>query len=270
MDKEVYLRSMGGSIRDKLRVAKFIPDGAGNVLDVGCADGRVTKALALERPYSDFLGIDLNHASIAEACRDPHKLPMNCDFARLYLRDLLKEESGRFTAVVFMSVLHEFYSYGEGISSVVKALADAHELLQPGGVIIIRDMIHQDYAYNTKQGLQNLWLGKIMQHNYQAKLYSRAHDFKDKFGLDSVVDVNHFILKWMYEYNWEHEMKENYFPVSYEQYVDIFRLLGMRVEYWRNYLLPYVSDQWRMLFDLHAEEMDQFKSTAVLVARKQS
>ena len=37
--------------------------------------------------------------------------------------------------VVFCSVLHEFYTYGEGISSVLKALADAHELLRPGGVI---------------------------------------------------------------------------------------------------------------------------------------
>jgi 2-polyprenyl-3-methyl-5-hydroxy-6-metoxy-1,4-benzoquinol methylase len=149
LDKETYLRRLGGSIRDKLRVVEFIPKVERHVLDVGCADGMVTKAMALERPEMEFLGVDLSYSSIHNALRS--ELPENADFKRGYLRDLLMEPD-RYDAVTFISVLHEFFSYGQGISSVVKALAEAHELLRPGGVVIIRDMIFHDYAHQMLLG----------------------------------------------------------------------------------------------------------------------
>ena len=65
-------------------------------------------------------------------------------------------DPARFDAVLFSSVLHEFFAYGEGVSSVLKALADAHELLRPSGVIVIRDMILEEYTKATDYGCKGL------------------------------------------------------------------------------------------------------------------
>jgi 2-polyprenyl-3-methyl-5-hydroxy-6-metoxy-1,4-benzoquinol methylase len=264
LDKETYLRRLGGSIRDKLRVVEFIPKVEGTVLDVGCADGTVTKAMALERPEMEFLGVDLSYSSIHNALRS--ELPVNVDFKRGYLRDLLMEPD-RYEAVTFISVLHEFYSYGQGISSVVKALADAHELLKPGGVIIIRDMIFHDYAHKMLLGGDKMY-HRIMDTPKGQTLYSKAQEFKGRYGLESFADINHFLLKILYEDNWEHEMKENYTPVTFEQYQDIFRLLGMKLEFWDSYLLNYLAHEWSKRFGLRFEDFRMLRSTGLLVARK--
>ena len=41
-----YLERMAKPLREKLRVASYLPPGCAAVLDVGCADGTVTCALA--------------------------------------------------------------------------------------------------------------------------------------------------------------------------------------------------------------------------------
>lgn len=57
----------------------------------------------------------------------------NVRFEKVYLRELLARPE-KVDAVIFCSVLHEFFTYGEGISSVLKTVADAHELLKKDGV----------------------------------------------------------------------------------------------------------------------------------------
>ena len=127
-NKKIYLERMARPLQEKLRVARYIPAHAKNVLDVGCADGTITLSLAKLFPKIYFLGIDLEEDFIQEAQDKAKKEKVkNIGFEKIYLRDLLARPD-RFDAVSFVSVLHEFYSYGEGTSSVLKALADAHEL----------------------------------------------------------------------------------------------------------------------------------------------
>lgn len=146
VDSVGYVARMAAGLHDKLRVGRFVPPTARDVLDVGCADGVLTLALADMHRDTTWLGIDLDASFIAQA--EGHRVAGavgNAAFREVYLRSLLQEER-RFDAVLFASVLHEFWTYGQGISSVLKALADAHELLRPGGVIVIRDMVLETYA----------------------------------------------------------------------------------------------------------------------------
>ena len=127
-DQEIYLSRISKPLQEKLRVVKYIPKWAKTILDVGCADGTVTFALAKLFPNVQFLGIDLNENFIKKAKQQVVDEDIkNVKFECVYLRQILNRTE-RFDSVIFVSVLHEFFSYGEGISSVLKAVSDAHEM----------------------------------------------------------------------------------------------------------------------------------------------
>ncbi|MEX0877265.1 MAG: methyltransferase domain-containing protein [Candidatus Spechtbacterales bacterium] len=264
-DTGVYLERMSKPLQEKLRVAHYIPNSAQAVLDVGCADGTVTIALAQMFPKIQFCGIDLEEDFIKKAKqRAKEEGFKNVDFEKVYLRDLLAR-SQRFDSVVFISVLHEFYSYGEGVSSILKALADAHELLKPEGRIIIRDMILNEYTKSTKFRVGDV-VKKVRDKKDTA---GRIGDFEKYHGpLDSIYSLNHFLLKYFYTENWEREVKEHYVPVTFEQYAQAFDFLGMDLQVQDSYLIPFLKQKWQDDFALTEEELSSFRSTGFLVARK--
>ncbi|EKD52678.1 MAG: Methyltransferase type 11 [uncultured bacterium] len=258
-----YLERMSKPLQEKLKVAKYIPAGTQTLLDVGCADGTITLALADLYPEITFVGIDLNEEFINIARRNIGDRK-NVSFENCYLREKLALPQ-RFDVVLFCSVLHEFYSYGEGISSVVKALSDAHEILNRGGVLIIRDMILYDYA-----GESRLWVKEMKEKVVARRGMSHLlTDFEKTFGtIDTVKSLNHFLLKYMYADNWEREGKENYVPVCFEEYDRILKLLGMQVLFQRSSTIPYLKQKWAGDFGFSEAQLESFRSTGIVVARK--
>jgi SAM-dependent methyltransferase len=261
-DRQVYLERLAKPLQEKLRVARYIPATAAAVLDVGCADGAVTRALAALFPEVAFLGIDLNDDFIALAREYAAGLG-NVRFERVYLRELLPRPE-RFDAVVFCSVLHEFYTYGEGLSSVLKALADAHELLRPGGVIVIRDMIL--HAYTKRASFQCDRLRARLEAKCESWVIA---DFVRHFGpLDSLYTINHLLLKYWYTENWARECPEHYVPVTFEEYEQVFRLLGMTTQVLDSFALPFLQRKWQEDFGYTADEIAGLRSTGILVAQR--
>ncbi len=264
-DQEIYLQRMSKPLREKLRVARYLPPAAERILDVGCADGTVTLALAEMFPQRQFLGIDLDGGFVERARKAAAERNIgNAAFERLYLRELLPREE-RYDAVIFVSVLHEFFTYGEGISSVLKALADAHELLRAGGEIVIRDMILDEYTKHTRFQTRGI-AAKVAADRAKHRLIA---DFVNAFGpLESLYNLNHFLLKYMYEENWARESREHYVPVTFEQYQQIFGLLGIELQLRDSYLLPFLRDKWIADFGLTDDEISGLRSTGFLAGRK--
>lgn len=264
-NREIYLERMAKPLREKLRVARYIHPRAKIILDVGCADGAVTLALAELNPDKRFLGIDLDADFIALAEQQARQRGLgNVRFERVYLRQLLARAE-RFDSVLFISVLHEFFSYGEGISSVLKALADAEELLVPGGDVVIRDMILLEYSKHTGYLVESM-LARIAA---KSALAGRLRDFSQFFGpVESIYALNHFLLKYMYEENWEREGPEHYVPVTVEAYENIFSLLGMELVLRDSQLLPFLRQKWIDDFGFGEDELAPLISTGFLVARK--
>lgn len=261
-DWEVYLARLARPLQEKLRLAWYLPKDAASILDVGCADGTVTRALAELFPGARLLGIDLDETFIALA-RQQAAGKGNVAFERVYLRELLARPE-RFDAVVFCSVLHEFFTYGEGTSSVLKALADAHELLHPGGVIVIRDMILHEYTKQATLHCQSM-RDKLAAHCPEWVV----RDFVRHFGpLQTVYTVNHLLLKYWYVENWERECAEHYVPVTLEEYQQLFRLLGMTLQHAETYLLPFLRQKWEADLGLSEAELAGLRSTTILVAQK--
>lgn len=256
---------MSKPLQEKLRVAKYIPIWAKKVLDVGCADGTVTCALAKLFPGIQFLGIDLDGEFIEKAkIRATEEGLQNVSFEKVYLRDLLARKD-RYDSVIFVSVLHEFYTYGEGISSVLKALSDAHELLNKNGEIVIRDMILYEYSKQTVFQSDNL----VRKISAVKSLSSLIVDFEKYFGqLKYQYEINHFLLKYMYEENWDRESKEHYVPVTFDQYEKIFNLLGMELQLKDSYLMEFLRSKWQKDFGFTDDEIVGLKSTGFIIAKK--
>ncbi len=258
-----YLERMSKPLQEKLKIAKFIPESTKNILDVGCADGTVTLALADMYPEINFVGIDLNDEFINIANKKVGDRK-NVKFESGYLRERLANPE-RFDVVLFCSVLHEFFSYGEGISTVVKALSDAHEILNRGGTLIIRDMVLYNYADKSE-----LWVEK-MKEKVMARegMPSLLAEFEKIFGeVKTVKQLNHFLLKYMYRDNWEREVGENYVPICFEEYDQIFKLLGMSVLFQRSSTILFLKEKWVNDFGFTLAELESFRSTGTIVARK--
>lgn len=262
-ESDLYLSRMAKPLLEKLKIIKFFPKNTKLVLDVGCADGSLTIEMAKMFPDIKFVGIDLNTEFIKKASEATKDIE-NVSFEAVYLRELLSRNV-HFDAVTFSSVLHEFYSYGEGTSSVLKAISDAHELLHRGGRIIIRDMIFSEYKKHTTLWVNNL-VDKIVQ---KSELLSLIEDFEKYFGkLNDNYTINHFLLKYKYKENWEREGRENYVPVTFDKYEQIFSLLDMKILYKKSYLLPYFHDLWSDEFGFTEDELSTLSSTGVFVAEK--
>lgn len=256
---------MDASMEDKLRVLHFIPEDAELVLDVGCASGHITKQLAANRRNTHFHGIDVNLPFIGMAQQASAAVPNtpNSSFSHNWLSDLHQYDT-KYDAITFMSVLHEFYSSGQGITSVIKALCDAHELLKPGGVLIIRDMLRGAKAVDDVQAIADK-IRKVP----QSEIYIKDYEEKQQpFDLNSTT-LNDFLLHLLYIDNWENEVKERYMFWGVREYLQFGNVaLGMEMVGFDAYLLGYVKEQWKRLAWLNEMEMSRLYSTGMVALRK--
>ncbi len=100
-------------------------------------------------------------------------------------------------------------------------------------------------------------------------LPAQKKEFESFFGpIQNIASLNHLLLKYMYTENWKREVSEYYVPVTFEQYGDIFLLLGMELILQDSQLLPYLKKKWQDDFGLTEDELALLKSTGFLVAKK--
>lgn len=263
-DPRGYLDRMEKPLQEKLRVAEFIDPKATDLLDVGCANGAVTNGLAHMFPNAKVQGIDLNEDFINEAIARTQNDEHGAAFQKIYLHEIM-EQPQRYDAVTFVSVAHEFFSYGHREPSVMTAMADAYVLVKPGGRVIVRDMILSERMKESTIPAVSV-IEKIRSHPEMAQ---RIADFENVFGkMESLFSVNHFLLKYMYTENWQRECPEDYVPISREKYEQLFEWLGAKIVGRQTYLLPYLREKWRTDFNLTDNELSNFFSTTILAAEK--
>lgn len=86
-NSRLYLERMSKPLQEKLKIARFLPSSSAiQVLDVGCADGTVTLALADMFPEIGFVGIDLSDEFIKIA-QDRVGARKNVKFESGFLRE---------------------------------------------------------------------------------------------------------------------------------------------------------------------------------------
>jgi hypothetical protein len=177
----------------------------------------------------------------------------------------LHDYGTKYDAITFMGVLHEVYS-AHGLSSVVKLLCDAHELLNYGGALIIRDMIR---PHNSSNMAERMALYNKLESNPNVYPWLTDYQSQREMVYMNIESINDFLLHMLYTDNWANEIQERYMFWTAEEYMDFGRMLGMElVDSSQCYLLDYVKEQWRRELWLNDMEMSSLYSTGVVALRK--
>lgn len=225
---DVYNGRMELSMMDKLFfLDKIDPD---LIVDFGCANGALMKAIKNVAPQKRVTGFD-NDPAMAAFGMD--QLPIHTEWKeiekllRIYKRPVL----------VLSSVIHEVCHYGS------KADLDTFwkRVFEAGfEFIVIRDMV-------PARAIDRVACVNDVKKVYHKFLGTKAlDDFERVWGsIENNKQLIHFLLKYRYlEPNWDREVRENYMPVTREA---LLAKIPMEYDiiFHEHYVLPYLLQSVR-------------------------
>ena len=115
----------------------FYTIGCNTILDVGCADGTLMKAIQAVNPTARVVGIDLNQNAVDLATA------AGLEVYKTDFKDICEQLQIKFDCIIFSSVLHEISSYDKEFpfskAPIDRAIILANKSLVEGGTLIIRD-----------------------------------------------------------------------------------------------------------------------------------
>lgn len=204
-DFAVYTSRMQKSVLDKMFFVDKVFDSFSNIIDFGCANGELIKALqSLFNEYR-YIGYDISEEMLTAARTNLPSAEFYSDWDKIgvdFADSLLN----------ISSTLHEVYSY----STKTEIDTFWKRVFESGfKYITIRDMMLSDTDI-TRIDLDQHRL-VIEDENYADKL----NDYESVWGkISTQHDLVHYLLKYKYTENWEREVRENYVPITLEQLLD--------------------------------------------------
>ena len=227
-DVNVYLQRMRCSMLDKLFFLDkvFVP--YTHLLDFGCADGSLIKMTQLFCPACHFAGYDTSAEMLARARDNVPKAAFYRDWESIRLPNDQ-------TLLNLSSVIHEVYSYG-----TEKDVSLFWDRVFGSGfrVVALRDMMLTEA--DAKAPVREELLQTV-----RRSLFCRAQleSFEHIWGnIQTRGELIHFLLKYKYTENWEREVRENYFPLTVEQFMERIPE-DYRITYMQHAALPYLTRQ---------------------------
>lgn len=236
-----YFDRMASSLNDKKRVLDYVKQG--RVLDVGAGGGELSNVL--QKFGNSVWAIDGSEASIHRINeRFPDVNTLTC-----YVSELADHfEEGFFDTIICSSILHEVFSYAEGnmddkFDAVEEAFGIFHNLLAPGGCLVIRDGIRPDDAekvvrlrFETMDGVDFFDRYSVVSPFYLNGTVHFDHD--GEYFVGSYASA----MELLYTYTWgwdsfDRESQELYGIYTLSDYVDVLnRKFGFVVEDSYSYL----------------------------------
>ncbi len=224
-----------------------------HTIDMGCADGAMTYAMAVLNPQCRFTGIDHDKKAIA-AAQERYQRP-NLDYiiGDIGAPDVMKP--GSVDAVVNSFILHEIYSgshYND--RSVIQTLENQMSLLKRDGIMFIRDfampmvseyvLMEMPDTPSTGDGLNALSEADLLVW-YAEHARPRQNPGCTGFFLEELpprfprTRLFRLPSKWAYEFImrkdereiWEDELPKEYTFFTEREYRKTLRAMGARVLY---------------------------------------
>lgn len=231
-DLDIYLTRMQRSILDKMFFIDKVFEPFEYILDFGCANGELIKAMSPMFPDYEYIGYDISSEMI-EAARE------NVDTAKFY--DNWNDITIPFdkSLINISSTIHEVYSYGREAD-----IAQFWERVFHSGFryVAIRDMMFSDIEDKPANREQ---LGIIRTHPEYLKW---LQSFETVWGeVKTQRQLVHYLLKYKYTQNWSREVNENYFPISTEKLMSNIPD-SYRIVFKESFTLPYIAWQIRKDF----------------------
>lgn len=241
---DIYNKRMELGWEDKLFFLNYInPD---VIVDFGCADGSIIKKMK-NYTNADIVGyepdekmISLCRSNVGNIC----ELTDNWNQVQNLIKD--KKES----CVLLSSVIHEVYSY-----SKTNEIKEFWNEIFSGSFkwVCIRDMMPSKNI-NNEIGLQNN-ISSVKSKAPKDLLLS----YESIWGkIDNYISLMHFLLKYKYVENWNREVKENYFPITVEDFKSIIPN-NYRIVYENHFQLPHHKEQFKKDFGIEINKKTHSK-----------
>lgn len=241
-DLNIYLMRMQRSILDKMFFIDKVFEPFEYILDFGCANGELIKAMLPMFPDYKYVGYDISPDMI-KAARENVKDARFCnnwnDIGIPFEKSLIN----------ISSTIHEVYSY-----CAPKDIDEFWERVFESGFkyVALRDMM---FSREDDIPVRKDQLEAVRKSGYSEWLDS----FEKVWGrIDSQRQLVHFLLKYKYTQNWDREVNENYFPIYTETLTERIPD-SYRIVYRSDFTLPYTSWLIRKDFGFELKEHTHLK-----------
>lgn len=250
-----YNANMKKSLMDKIY---FIDKTEATVfVDFGCSDGELIKFMNALFPEYTYIGYDISEEMI-EAARvnitggSDINLPNNIhlysewDAVNRYLDKFYPRVK---KAIILNSVIHEVYSY-----STLLAIDTFWEVVfgDMFDYVVIRDML-PSMSINKKSNINDI--AKVRRKANKSHL----SDYENHWGsINENKNLVHFLLKYRWVENWEREVKENYFPLYVENFMEHITD-DYVIDYYEEFVLPYTKRQILKDFGIELKDNTHIK-----------
>lgn len=237
-DLNRYTELMKNGFIDKLFWVDKLFSPWNSIVDYGCADGVLCRAIKEVFPDKTVVGYDNDKAMIDKAYADTK--------TGIFYTDKLHEVGG--DVLYLSSIIHEVYSYcsAEEIDKFWN-----HVFNSGYTYIVIRDMVYDEdiqRASNVNDVMKvHTWAKKTNNEKYLKefeRFWGRITEYKT---------LIHFLLKFKYQIGWEREVRENYLPLSVQHLYELIPA-NYRIDYAEHYTLPYFKHEWEQEIGLYVDE----------------
>lgn len=260
-DYKLYYEMMGKNLLEKIDfiVEELQTDLYTQVIDFGCADGQVTRALAELFPCIQFLGIDCDEAVIRANSKNNQHTNLHFICADMIPEDL---KDNKYTLIIFSSVFHEIFSF--------KTENEIRDLIYNNTfakAVAIRDMIFIENKGALRHDVN------YMLTTFDKKMFREYATIKEPSITDKTSDEDikeyflsykdmlaEFLLKSQYKRNWKDELKENYYSTNWGLIEFDMIKRGFYISYCNIYMNTYLREKLHIdLFTLATHKKIIFK-----------
>lgn len=258
------------------------------IVDFGCGTGLLICFLSQTLPKNiEWIGIDQSQGMI-EKCEEMKKL-LKIDNLRFICSNNIGDlQRNSVDVFIFSSVLHEIYSYGgDSTNKVQDCFTKAHNALNEGGCVFIRDFVKplnasqkvilrhrnsditQGHDFETfSSSFSRMGVNRCISLNYLI-----CHPFCKSYGTD-MGSAYEFIYRKDYHINWIPELNEKYGFFSQDDYFFLLNRCGFRVGFSEQVDNQFIIDNRLkhkvVLFDYYTQEKIDFPKYQIhIVATKQ-
>ena len=201
-DMRIYLHRMQKSVLDKMFFADKVFEPIDAVVDFGCANGELIKALHAFWDDCRYVGYDISEKMIEAARENVPQADFTCCWDDLGV-------DPRKSLVNISSTIHEVYSYGTQADVDLFWQRIFHSGFK---YVTIRDMMLSQAAFAPADP------GAVRKVRANEKYARQLAEYEEIWGpITTRHDLAHYRLKYTYTQNWDREVRENYFPVTIEE-----------------------------------------------------
>ena len=214
-----YLESEGHREYLRERIVSNLQDGS--VLDLGSASGTLFEEIRRSSLAStDLVGVELSDQlfQVAVNKQIPNATFVNEDLMRFNF------PAETFDNVVMCSTLHEIISFC-GIESMGFLFNRIYSTLRHGGRLVISDGFKNDSTLGQltiTNPIKNILFRDFCKLRPDHEFFQAGNNRY----ISSLTSIFEFIHKSYYLDNWEHEVRENYYPISIDAYLLSLRSSG--------------------------------------------